>query len=193
MGRPRRTDGPPADERIEDAFFAALREMPFQRITISGIVERAGVNRNSFYYHYADLEDLSRSAVGALFVHEIPQLLAQGLLPTSEEFEELITSRLSPERVGALLAVIGGNSTPELRGILRDAVVDAWLDTFELTRADLDAETSSTTRFVLGGMFELVSSVQVDKYLEELNELRRLPAVQVAAQTMRASFERLRG
>ncbi len=32
--------------------------MPFDRITVKDIVERCGINRNTFYYHYQDVYDL---------------------------------------------------------------------------------------------------------------------------------------
>ena len=35
-----------------------LNEMPFDRITVKDIVERCGINRNTFYYHYQDVYDL---------------------------------------------------------------------------------------------------------------------------------------
>lgn len=191
MGRPRKSDGPPADERIEIAFFEALSAMPFQKITISGIVERASVNRNSLYYHYSGLDDLARSAVEGLLVPEVPRMLARGILPNSEQFEELISGKVGPERVTWVKAVLSDHSTPELRGILRDAVLDAWLETFDLTRADLDLEARATGEFILGGVFEVVRSLTAQGGPEDLTALRRLPVVQLGARTMIESFTRV--
>ena len=42
---------------IKEAFTSLLEERPLNDITVKDIVERCGINRNSFYYHYQDLPD----------------------------------------------------------------------------------------------------------------------------------------
>lgn len=43
---------------IKETFIKLLEERPLSEITIKDIVERCGINRNSFYYHYQDLPAL---------------------------------------------------------------------------------------------------------------------------------------
>lgn len=43
---------------IKQSFQKLLKEMPFDKITVKEIVEECGINRNTFYYHYADIYDL---------------------------------------------------------------------------------------------------------------------------------------
>ena len=43
---------------IKDTFISLLEERPLGEITVKDIVERCGINRNSFYYHYQDLPAL---------------------------------------------------------------------------------------------------------------------------------------
>lgn len=43
---------------ILTAFQEMLVEMPFDRITVSALVRRAGVSSNTFYYHYRDIYEL---------------------------------------------------------------------------------------------------------------------------------------
>jgi len=51
---------------IKASFLKLLEEMPLSKITVKGIVEDCGINRNSFYYYYKDIpaliEDLTREA-----------------------------------------------------------------------------------------------------------------------------------
>ena len=52
MARPKRDpDKKTAFERIEDAFWDILSEKPFDKITISELSKRAGVNHNLLYYY----------------------------------------------------------------------------------------------------------------------------------------------
>lgn len=43
---------------IRETFISLLDERPLSSITVKDIVERCGINRNSFYYHYHDLPAL---------------------------------------------------------------------------------------------------------------------------------------
>lgn len=40
---------------IMTAFQEMLEEMPFDKITVSALVKRAGISSNTFYYHYQDI------------------------------------------------------------------------------------------------------------------------------------------
>lgn len=44
---------------IMDAFWSLLEEKPYNKITVKLIVERCGVNRNTFYYHFQDIPSLA--------------------------------------------------------------------------------------------------------------------------------------
>ncbi|UOR00246.1 TetR/AcrR family transcriptional regulator [Leucobacter allii] len=73
---------------LEDAVLALAAERPLDEIPVTDIVARAGVNRSSFYQHYADREEL----------------LAQAL----ESLED------AAARISAPVAVLGDGPPPEL-------------------------------------------------------------------------------
>ena len=50
-------------QRLYDAFWSLLEEKPYARIPVSELLERAGVSRGDFYYHYKNLLDLAKCAV----------------------------------------------------------------------------------------------------------------------------------
>lgn len=43
---------------IEDTFMKLLKEHSMDKITVKDIVEECGINRNTFYYYFADIYDL---------------------------------------------------------------------------------------------------------------------------------------
>ena len=45
-------------KEIKRVFLELLEQRPFHQITVKDIVAACGINRNSFYYHYADLPAL---------------------------------------------------------------------------------------------------------------------------------------
>lgn len=47
-------------DAIRTAFKALVMELPFEKITVKAIADRARINRNTFYLHYETVDDLLR-------------------------------------------------------------------------------------------------------------------------------------
>ena len=43
---------------ILDTFGRQLERMPFEKITVSGLIKECAISRNTFYYHFEDIYDL---------------------------------------------------------------------------------------------------------------------------------------
>ncbi|MFF2389444.1 TetR/AcrR family transcriptional regulator [Agromyces sp. NPDC058104] len=50
---------------LQEALFELARERPLEDLTVADIAQHAGVNRSSFYQHYADKETLLADALDA--------------------------------------------------------------------------------------------------------------------------------
>lgn len=61
-----------ANDKLEGAFLQLIEEKPYSKITVNHIVEKAGVHRNTFYYHYQSiptmLGEICRKMVSRMFV-----------------------------------------------------------------------------------------------------------------------------
>ncbi len=66
---------------IKECFIELLNEMPLSRITVKLIVEKCGINRNSFYYHYQDIQALIEEIV----LEEADRIIAE--YPTIDSIE----------------------------------------------------------------------------------------------------------
>lgn len=53
------------ERAIAESFIKLLNERPLDKITIKDIVEDCGINRNTFYYHFADIPALVESILNA--------------------------------------------------------------------------------------------------------------------------------
>ena len=59
------------EKAIKETFLELLDEKPYNQITVKDIVEACGINRNSFYYHFADIPSL----VDVIIEDEIMRLM----------------------------------------------------------------------------------------------------------------------
>ena len=76
MARPRKdAAGPSAEQRIHQAFWELIAEMPLERITVGDLAARAGCNRGTFYYYYDDIYALLDAVIDANLPKELPSFL----------------------------------------------------------------------------------------------------------------------
>ena len=50
-------------QAIKNSFLKLLNERPISRVTVKAIVEDCGINRNTFYYHFADIPSLATEII----------------------------------------------------------------------------------------------------------------------------------
>lgn len=73
---------------IQQSFLKLLNEKPMKQITVKDIVEDCGINRNSFYYHFADIPSLAEGIV----MEDAERLIREH--PTIDSLEEGIGAAL---------------------------------------------------------------------------------------------------
>ncbi|WP_130838308.1 TetR/AcrR family transcriptional regulator [Lachnoclostridium sp. Marseille-P6806] len=56
-------------QAVRAAFIALLHEKPLSKLTVKEICVRAGINRATFYKHYADVYDLMEKTEGEMLRH----------------------------------------------------------------------------------------------------------------------------
>lgn len=74
------------ESSIKEAFVQLLDEKPLSKITVRDIVERCGINRNSFYYHYQDIPTL----VEELVTEQVDRIMAE--YPSVDSIETAMTA-----------------------------------------------------------------------------------------------------
>lgn len=76
MGRPRK-DAATRDvrERLIDAMADRLIRESVDAVTVASLIQEVGCNRSTFYYYFANIEQLAEVALDAVVPVEIPQAL----------------------------------------------------------------------------------------------------------------------
>lgn len=175
MARPKANQAAPsAQERLETAFWSMLAETPFTEITVSALSARAGVNHNTFYYYFGSIEDMARKLFERNMMPELPQtllpLLAAGMTDFSGIAED---ERLARHFERARLFACSGSSL--LTGILRDSIMQLWLDTVGLASDDLDRQSEDRLVFIFGGLVAALGDMGANATPERLAEIVASP------------------
>ena len=161
MPRPRHdSEVLPAKERLENAFWELLADRDYRKITVTDVVSEAGVNRNSFYYHFSGLPELADSAI----LHQVESIPINRTPDPNgnpeEQWRERITATLAnPEqrqRLDRLALLAGPHSTLELTESLRDFCRLQMISMLQRDPEHLDLTTDLRIEFTVGGMLAVL-------------------------------------
>ncbi len=81
---------------IREAFIRLVAEVGYARVTVKDICERADINRNTFYLHFADKDELMTRILQTILESQVAPIAAVSshLSTASPEEVEVITTRL---------------------------------------------------------------------------------------------------
>ena len=66
--------------KIETAFWALIEQKDFSDITMQLLAKEAGINRNSLYYHYANLYEVASQAFNEVMSDEASMVVIDTLI-----------------------------------------------------------------------------------------------------------------
>lgn len=197
MARPKADSNiPSARERIEDAFWEMLESTPFSQITVSAISSKAGVNHNTFYYHFSSIEDLAEKVFVENMLQELPTIMlpvlsggasessrSAGGVPNPTEFSfHFLRARFYAASDSALLT-----------SILRDSITRLWLDAAEIEEPQLNQTERDQLAFIFGGIVSMIAEMGDDADVGRMAELVESPLGKGILASLTAIAERDRG
>lgn len=161
MARPRKdASGKTALQRLEYAFWDTLSQQPYSQMTIKAISARAGVNHNTFYYHYESLDDMAQRLFEKNLLHELPVAIVSALHAEDPVAGAL---NLTPDEMDRLekTRLFARSGSPFLTGLLRESIKRAWFETLGVEEGGLSASELLDIDFVLGGELAMLQQASV--------------------------------
>ena len=172
-----------ATARIEAAYWRLLEEVGYSEITVRRVSQVAGTNRNSFYYHYENLEDLVRKS----------------FLSNAEDARHLISSLVVGFQHGGPQPMLPSNSavvharrvmlcarseSPFLRGMVGELLRDTWLNELGIDRKLLSVEDRVQVEFIFAGLVAVLGSAMAAESPLVISQLATSPMGRVAVETL---------
>lgn len=172
MARPKEdAQIPDARERIIEAFWQLLEELPYSKITIRKLAERAGVNHNTLYYHFENLDAVAVEAVRREAVPEFVSMAMQVFGGVDNADLELPKSSPRIERSFQRARLMLRKVSPQLMDNMREMIIGLWAAPQGTDHAELTAVGTAKARFLFGGITALICAPEIetfDDYLEVL-------------------------
>ena len=152
------------EKAIKEAFGSLLDEKPFDRITVKDISSRAGINRQTFYYHFTDIYDLALS----IFIDACEECIGEDddLCSAMLGFYDYFSARKRPF-MNVLRSSQYGSLSIRLEPHLRKMV------SFLLDGIDGSGRLSSDSRSMIIGYFTLSASSFICRWLTSGMDISR--------------------
>ena len=157
---------------IIDALADILQEKPLDKITVTEVVARAGINRGTFYAHYTDIPDVIQHLIQDTFT-KIRTAISQdpGQL---HKLPEVLLSRIweiLSEDLDFYRKVMASSTASLMQQQLVEFMIQYLLDNEEIFSPGNHREYELTIRFCAGGLSNLYRdwfSGKLDMPLETL-------------------------
>lgn len=173
MARPRKADQQGmATEKIESAFWKLLETEDFSEITVLRIAQESGVNRNSFYYHYKDINDLAYQAFMRNADNEVSRALITALLSSFQRDNTqpfVFDPAILPYTKRIMLCAASGS--PFLTRLTHDLLKEVWLNSLQLKENMLSSEEKVQINFIFAGLVATLGSREIRQFPLTLSAL----------------------
>ena len=141
---------------INEALADILQEKPLDRITVTEVVNRAGINRGTFYAHYADIPDVIQHLIQDTFT-KIRAAISQD--PSQlRKLPEVLLSRIweiLSEDMDFYRKVMASSTASLMQEQLVEFMIQYLLDHEKLFSLGNHHEYELTIRFCAGGLSNL--------------------------------------
>ena len=169
---------------ITNAYLELINEMPMEKVTVTKIVERADLNRSTFYAHFTCPQDVMNSiekdAVDNLlkFVNEVPLgRFLKDPLPPLMKVEDFINERKDYHKM-----IIYNNQSVGFLENLKEIIVARMMEDKEtITAAKNPLIIQTNLRFFVGGYISLFRDWISGKLDMTLNDMTKMTARTISA------------
>ena len=160
---------PDAKTALALALRDALTTTPLSKVTVSGLTRAAGVTRQAFYYHFADIRDLTvwvfkREVADQIISHATYDDWSDGLLAM------LVWMQSHPEETRSVISSLGMEELQfflhkQLRAVM-EPIVDQLGANLTVTEGDRIFITDHFTLVILGHISQWIATgMSADPYI----------------------------
>ena len=168
MARPRKDQpGEGAKERIEAAFWELLEEMPFRSISVRMLSQRAGVNHNTFYYHFDSIENLALNVVTENIPDEFFEIAGTMFHGGEPNFSQYSHSADLEQRFKRFRLIVR-NGDAHLIATGKKRLIERLLDGLGVDAHTLGAHERAKLQFFIGGVTSVLSSDEIQNFQQYL-------------------------
>lgn len=188
MARPRKSNKEDmATVKIEKAFWKLLETEKYGEISVLRICQESGINRNSFYYHYNDIDDLARTAFKNNAAEEISAALFSVLLSSFQDEPNQSAAHFDPSILphSKRIMLCAASDSPFLNQLVRDLLRQIWFDALSIDESLLTTIEKLQINFIFSGLTNILGQAEIRTSPVLMSELSQTEIGKAAIETMK--------
>ena len=188
MARPKKSNKEEmATVKIENAFWRLMETERYADITVRRITQESGVNRNSFYYHYRDIDDLAYAAFKKNVENEASEKLIPTLLASFQDEGDASDIALDPAILlhsKRVMLCAASDSTYLLR-LVGNLLKEIWFNAFSIKEELLSTDEKLQVNFIFSGLVATLGSQEIRESPLSMSILSQTEIGKAVISTMR--------
>ncbi len=182
MSRPRKEDGQKALENLEEAFWNLLERYHYEEITIKALTMEAGINHNTFYYHFKNMDEMAE----CFFRKRIPSDVLPGFSLDLSKMINMLEKKDSDDyRNWQKISLFTCRGSEVLETIFRNVLRDNWFNGNPIIKKEnLDEDQMSLIVFVESGLVDIIAHSRKNNSFSVLVSFMKSPIAEAIRKTM---------
>lgn len=196
MARPKKADKDEmATVKIENAFWRLLEKGSYSEITVLRISQESRTNRNSFYYHYRDIEDLAYQAFRHVSDSGASRMLLSALLSTFQGNPAGLRESIDSSVMDAAKHVMlyAGSDSAFLKDMVSNLLKETWFEALAIREDQLTEIEKLQVRFIFAGLVATLGSDAVQNDPDTMPVLSQTEIGRSVIKTMKDISEKRNG
>lgn len=178
MARPRKDSAAVnAKVRIREAFWKLYEQMPFERITVKDVCDRARCNKTTFYYHYDNLRVVLDEIEAESLPIEAPNIFVSLLSQADKKQIPIEYFSKNSERFRRYCFLLGPDGDRTFTQQAKDVMLEKWCEQFSIDKAALTLRQRMTIDFAMDGSIGVLAKygqggkIDVDALIDVLENM----------------------
>ena len=169
--------------RIERAFWLLLERIGFSNMTMKLLAQQAEINRNTLYYHYANLQEIASAAFQNVINDEISSTFLDFLLAPPADIGSVWSEMQLSARIYKI-HLYAKSDSPLLRAMLKESILQRWFQKLGIQEEFLSSGDLLQLDYIVNGLIGIMGNPAVITTPPLLVSFTQSPIGQAAIQTM---------
>ena len=188
MARPKKANKEEmATVKIENAFWKLLETERYDDITVLRICQESGTNRNSFYYHYKDIDNLAYTAFRNNADADVSGSLLSALLSSFQGTEIKYVTDFDPMILprSKKIMLCASSDSVFLNRLVRDLLKQTWFEALSIDEELLTIVDVLQIDFIFSGLTTVLGSPEIKNSPILMSELSQTEVGKAAIAVMK--------
>lgn len=189
MARPKKENTEEkATVKIENAFWKLLETEKYSEISVLRICQESGVNRNSFYYHYRDIDDLASTAFKNNAADDVTDSLFSMLLSSIREGAGTSAADIDPSILphSKKIMLCAASDSVFLNRLVCDLLRQIWFEALHIDEDKLTIIDELQVDFIFSGLTSILGCAKIRTTPLLMSELSQTEIGKAAIGTLKS-------